>query len=165
MVAYLLLGSNKGDKLENLRRAIALLREANLRIKRISSVYRSAPWGYEEQEDFLNLALEVETDLPPLRLLELVKSIEAKMGRRTPFRWGPRNIDIDILLYDGISFSHPDLVIPHPYLTQRLFALLPLQELAPDVRLPDGSSPFSELEKLKTQQKVEKLGLMIENPC
>ncbi len=160
-VAYLLLGSNKGDKVANLERAIALLKEQGLIIRSVSSIYRSAPWGYEEQEDFLNLALEVETSLPPLRLLELVKVVEKRMGRRTPFRWGPRNIDIDILLYDEISFSHPSLVIPHPHLTHRLFALLPLQEIAPNIRLPDGSSPFSELENLKKEQKVEKMILKI----
>jgi len=126
-----------------------------LQIKRVSSLYRSAPWGYEEQEEFLNLALEVETNLPPLQLLELVKAVEKRMGRRTPFRWGPRNIDIDILLYDDISFSHPDLILPHPYLTQRLFALLPLQELAPDIHLPDGSSPFSKIAELRKEQRVE----------
>lgn len=126
-----------------------------MQIKRVSSLYRSAPWGYEEQEEFLNLALEVETNLPPLQLLELVKAVEKRMGRRTPFRWGPRNIDIDILLYDDISFSHPDLILPHPYLTQRLFALLPLQELAPDIHLPDGSSPFSKIAELRKEQRVE----------
>lgn len=145
----------------NLRRAIALLKEAELNIRRVSSIYISSPWGYYEQEDFLNLVLEIETNLPPLKLLELVQTVEGIMERRTPFRWGPRNIDIDILLYDNLSFYHPDLVIPHPYLTKRLFALLPLQELAPDIRLPNGSSPFLEIENLRNEQKVEKLDLRI----
>lgn len=145
----------------NLRKAIALLEEAGLTIKGLSSVYVSAPWGYTKQGDFLNLALKVETDFPPLQLLELVKAIEEKMGRQTPFRWGPRNIDIDILLYNDLSFTHPKLIIPHPHLTKRLFALLPLQELAPDIRLPDGSSPFAKLDNLKKEQKVKKLDLRL----
>jgi 2-amino-4-hydroxy-6-hydroxymethyldihydropteridine diphosphokinase len=148
--------------LENLKRAISLLREKGIRIRKISSIYESSPWGYEEQEDFLNLALEVETDLPPLELLELIKNIEKRMGRKPTFRWGPRNIDIDILLYDDISFSHPSLVIPHPHLKERLFALLPLQEIAPQILLPDGSSPFEEMDKLKKKQKVRKLSEKID---
>ena len=142
--------------MENLRRAICLLKKEGVRIIKVSSIYKSAPWGYEEQEDFLNQAIEAETDLPPLGLLNLIKGIEERMGRKPTFRWGPRNIDIDILLYENISFSHPLLTIPHPHLKERLFALLPLQEIAPDVRLPDGSSPFSHIEKLKKKQKVEK---------
>lgn len=145
----------------NLKKAVALLKERDIRIKKISSIYQSAPWGYEEQDDFLNLALEVETTLAPFELLELVKDIEKEMGRETTIRWGPRNIDIDILLYDKISFSHPQLTIPHPYLTQRLFALLPLQEIAPNIRLPDGSSPFENINLLKKKQRVEKLNLKL----
>jgi len=147
--------------LGNLRRAISLLREEGIQIRKISSVYESSPWGYEEQEDFLNLALEVETDLPPLELLELIKNIEKRMGRKPTFRWGPRNIDIDILLYDDISFSHPSLVIPHPHLKERLFALLPLQEIAPQILLPDGSSPFEGIEELAKEQKVIKISAKI----
>jgi 2-amino-4-hydroxy-6-hydroxymethyldihydropteridine diphosphokinase len=147
--------------LENLRKALNLLREEGIQIRKISSVYESAPWGYEEQEDFLNLALEVETDLSPLELLELIKGIEKRMGRKPTFRWGPRNIDIDILLYDDISFSHPSLIIPHPHLKERLFALLPLQEIAPQILLPDGSSPFGEIEKLEKEQKVIKISLRL----
>ncbi|MGC8842520.1 MAG: 2-amino-4-hydroxy-6-hydroxymethyldihydropteridine diphosphokinase [bacterium] len=149
-----MLGSNQGDKLENLKRAISILKEAGVKVRKISSVYQSAPWGYEEQEDFLNLAVEVESDLAPLELLGLLKEIERKMGRKRTFRWGPRIIDIDILIYDNLSFSHPQLIIPHPLLKERLFALLPLQEIAPNVLLPDGSSPFQEIEKLKREQKV-----------
>jgi 2-amino-4-hydroxy-6-hydroxymethyldihydropteridine diphosphokinase len=148
--------------LGNLKRAISLLREKGIRIRKISSIYESSPWGYEEQDDFLNLALEVETDLPPLELLELIKNIEKRMGRKPTFRWGPRNIDIDILLYDDISFSHPSLVIPHPHLKERLFALLPLQEIAPQILLPDGSSPFEEMDNLKKKQKVRKLSEKID---
>jgi 2-amino-4-hydroxy-6-hydroxymethyldihydropteridine diphosphokinase len=148
--------------LGNLKRAISLLREKGIRIRKISSIYESSPWGYEEQEDFLNLALEVETDLPPLELLELIKNIEKRMGRKPTFRWGPRNIDIDILLYDDISFSHPSLVIPHPHLKERLFTLLPLQEIAPQILLPDGSSPFEEMNNLKKKQKVRKLSEKID---
>jgi len=151
--------------LGNLRRAISLLREEGIQIRKISSVYESSPWGYEEQEDFLNLALEVETDLPPLELLELIKTIEKRMGRKPTFRWGPRSIDIDILLYDDISFSHPSLVIPHPHLKERLFALLPLQEIAPQILLPDGSSPFEGIEELAKEQKVIKISCLGNRTC
>lgn len=147
--------------MENLRKAVSLLKEDGIRIKKISSIYESAPWGYEEQEDFLNLALEVETDLSPLELLKLIKGIEERMGRKPTIRWGPRNIDIDILLYDDISFSHPSLTIPHPHLKERLFALFPLREIAPHILLPDGSSPFGDMEKLEKEQKVIKLPIKI----
>lgn len=147
--------------MENLRKAVSLLKEDGIRIKKISSIYESAPWGYEEQEDFLNLALEVETDLSPLELLKLIKGIEERMGRKPTIRWGPRNIDIDILLYDDISFSHPSLTIPHPHLKERLFALLPLREIAPHILLTDGSSPFGDMEKLEKEQKVIKLPIKI----
>jgi 2-amino-4-hydroxy-6-hydroxymethyldihydropteridine diphosphokinase len=147
--------------LGNLRKALNLLREKGIQIRKISSVYESAPWGYEEQEDFLNLALEVETDLSPLELLKLIKGIEERMGRKPTIRWGPRNIDIDILLYDDISFSHPSLTIPHPHLKERLFALLPLQEIAPQILLPDGSTPFEGIEELAKEQKVIKLSAKI----
>lgn len=103
----------------------------------------------------------METDLSPLELLELIKDIERRMGRKPTFRWGPRNIDIDILIYDDISFSHPSLIIPHPHLKERLFALLPLQEIAPNILLPDGSSPFEEIERLEKEQKVIKLPVKI----
>lgn len=155
-VAYLLLGSNIGDKEENIKEALLLLREKGIQIKKVSSLYLSAPWGYEQQEDFLNLAVEVETNLPPRDLLAELKEIERRMGRKETFRWGPRKIDIDILLYEDLEVKEVDLVIPHPRLRERLFALLPLQEIAPCIRLPDSTSPFAGMEELAKKQKVRK---------
>jgi 2-amino-4-hydroxy-6-hydroxymethyldihydropteridine diphosphokinase len=142
VTAFLALGSNlagEGSIVDNLRSACWELAEnQSLRIAAVSSVYQSKPWGVADQPEFLNAVVQAETLLSPRELLGFVKEIEFRLGRRPTRRWGPRLIDIDLLLYGMQEVREPDLHIPHPYLLDRDFAFIPLLELAPDVRLPDG---------------------------
>ena len=134
-VVYLGLGSNLGDRRANLKAAATGLPPAAA-IIRASGVYETEPWGYLDQPAFLNQVLETETSLSPLDLLAALKRLEASLGRQATFRYGPRLIDLDILLYDQLVLNQPDLIIPHPQLAQRAFTLVPLAELAPDLIHP-----------------------------
>ena len=132
-MVYLGLGTNLGDRLENLQRAIALLSDsAVLRLLRCSQVYETQPWGGIEQPPFLNCAAEATTALEPETLLTLCKEMEESLGRVPGERWGPRLIDVDILLYGSEVIDLPYLEIPHPRLHLRAFALVPLAELCPE---------------------------------
>lgn len=136
---YLALGSNLGKREENLRSAQNHLGEI-LTVRRASSIYLTPPWGVTDQPAFLNQVLETSCGLEPLELLKVVKNIEVNMGRIPAFRYGPRLIDIDILLYGQRQIRTPELTIPHPQMAQRAFVLVPLNELAPDLLLP-GETP------------------------
>lgn len=140
--AVLGLGSNVGseqEKLSALRMACEHLAvHPAIRIVARSSVYRTPPWGETAQPEFLNAAVRISTRLQTTELLEVVKSIERLVGRVPTYRWGPRVIDIDILLHDRFSYDTPDLTVPHRHLLERPFACLPALEVAPDVRLPSG---------------------------
>jgi len=143
---YLGLGSNLGDKLENLRAALRLLAgaadltegQAGIfpKIRAISSLYRTEPVGYREQDWFLNAAAHVATGLSPHELLARLLVIEQELGRVRTIRNGPRTIDLDILLWDDLVLGDSDLIIPHPRLHERLFVLAPLAEIAPDMHHP-----------------------------
>lgn len=141
---YLSLGSNLGDRRGYLRRAIDAL-PPPVRVLRLSPLYETAPWGYLEQDDFLNIVVEAETVLQPLELLEHLKSIEALLGRTTNFRFGPREIDLDILFYDDLILAGDRLTIPHPRLHERAFALVPLADLAPELVHPQLDQTVTEL--------------------
>jgi 2-amino-4-hydroxy-6-hydroxymethyldihydropteridine diphosphokinase len=132
---YLSLGSNLGDRLGNLRAAVAALRQVGA-LTALSSVYATEPVGVTDQPSFLNIALAAETERTPRDLLDQVKRIEAEVGRRPTYRWGPRVIDIDIILYDELVLDTPELVIPHPEMANRAFVLVPLAEIAPHVIHP-----------------------------
>ncbi len=137
--AYLGLGSNLGDREANLLEAARLLKEdGQLVLSRASSIYETPPWGYTEQPFFLNCVLEVDTTLEPVSLLAWLQAVEARVGREPSFRYGPRLIDIDILLYGDLVLSreNPDLQMPHPRMDQRAFVLVPLAELAADLVHP-----------------------------
>jgi 2-amino-4-hydroxy-6-hydroxymethyldihydropteridine diphosphokinase len=127
------LGSNLGNRLENLQAALRSMPPA-IRPLAQSPIYETSPWGYTDQPDFLNQVVLAETDLPPQRLLARLKSIEASLGRLPNFRYGPRLIDLDILFYDDLVLQTPSLTIPHPHLAERAFVLAPLADLAPDLR-------------------------------
>lgn len=135
ITAYIGIGSNIGDKTTNCRKGIELLAEAG-RVIRVSSLYYTEPVGYKEQEDFVNAVVCIETDLPPMDLLGVCHSLEDKLGRTRTMRWGPRTLDLDILLYGNLVMEHPDLVIPHPLIAARKFVLVPLAEISPDVVHP-----------------------------
>lgn len=137
VTAYLGLGTNLGDRWANLREALRLLAAGlGLRLARCSQVYETEPWGVTEQPRFLNCVAEVEASLGPEPLLARCKEIEERLGRVPGPRWGPRLIDLDILLYGTQVVELPDLEIPHPRLHLRAFALVPLAELAPSVAHP-----------------------------
>lgn len=139
VTAYLGLGSNRGDRRAALAQALTLLDAApGLRRLACSAIYETEPWGVAEQPPFLNLAAAFATTLPPAALLAVAQRVEAQVGRVPTYRWGPRRIDIDILLYANcvVAISDPDLRIPHPRLSQRAFALVPLAEIAPRITVP-----------------------------
>ncbi len=133
------LGSNIGDRRANLIEAVDRLgKTAGIDIVKTSSYYESAPVDLADQPDFLNAAVAIDTALKPEELLAAVKRIEELMGREKTVDKGPRNIDIDILLYDIVEVRLPDLKVPHPGLRERAFALIPLLEVAPEAILPNG---------------------------
>ncbi len=132
---YLGLGSNLGDRRENLRVARQAL-SPRVNLTAISQVYETAPWGYTDQPAFLNQVVQGETDLTPLDLLGFLKELETRLGRTPSFHFGPRLIDLDILLYNHLILRTELLTIPHPFLPERAFVLVPLAELAPDLIHP-----------------------------
>jgi 2-amino-4-hydroxy-6-hydroxymethyldihydropteridine diphosphokinase len=137
--AYLGLGSNLGDRLAHLQRAVDLLgAEDGVRVLRSSRVYETAPVGGPPQPDYLNAVIQIETDLSPRELLRTCMGVEIELGRIRDERWGPRTIDVDVLTYGGERIDEPDLVVPHPRMHERGFVLVPLAELDADPLLPGG---------------------------
>ena len=132
---YLSLGTNLGDRKENLRLAHTAL-ATEIQVLCCSSIYETEPWGYPDQPPFLNQVVHAQTRLSPPALLAMLKGIERTLGRRPTFRYGPRVIDVDILLYDGLVIDTPMLTIPHPKLAERAFVLVPLVEIAADLVHP-----------------------------
>ena len=126
---YLALGTNLGDRSDNLRSALAAL-APDVRVVAESRIYETEPWGFADQPAFLNMAVCAETDLLPAELLSFLKKLEAGLGRTPTFRNGPRLIDLDILFYDDLVLDTPPLVIPHPRLQERAFVLVPLADIA-----------------------------------
>ena len=139
MDAFLGLGSNIGSRLETLQRALDLLdAEQGVRVQRCSRVWETDPVGGPEQGDFLNVVLEIDTELEPHGLLAACNRVEAGLGRTRDVHWGPRTIDIDILLIDDLTIADGTLTVPHPRMRERAFVLLPLLELVTDPVLPNG---------------------------
>jgi 2-amino-4-hydroxy-6-hydroxymethyldihydropteridine diphosphokinase len=134
---YLALGSNVGDRAKNLREAIRLIGETGVRVERRSSIYETEPLGYLDQDWFLNSVLQGETELSAIELLRRLREIEEQMGSKKAFVNGPRLIDLDILLYGDESISQNDLQVPHPRMLQRRFVLVPLAEIAPELKHPN----------------------------
>jgi 2-amino-4-hydroxy-6-hydroxymethyldihydropteridine diphosphokinase len=132
---YLALGSNLGDRAENLSRARAALTQRAITPIKLSAIYETEPWGPVPQGRYLNQVLHAATALEPRALLAEVLAIECTLGRdrRREIRFGPRLLDIDILVYDKIAITQPDLEIPHPRLLERAFVLVPLAEIAPNL--------------------------------
>lgn len=156
--AFIGIGSNLDDPIRQVNHAFDLLDDLpGCHVSKRSSLYRSAPFGGVEQDDFINAVAEIETGVPPELLLACLKETERTMGRdlNGP-RWGPRILDLDILLYGNDVVDEPDLVIPHPGIALRNFVLLPLCEIAPDLEIP-GLGPVSELEVDTDSPRIEKI--------
>ncbi len=155
VTAYLGLGSNLGNRGDNLDMALKLLAQ-RMKMGKVSSIYDTGPIGNTDQPRFLNIACEVFTRLSPEGLLALAKGIEVKMGRRGK-SGQPRTIDIDILLYGNFVINTPDLVIPHPGMAERSFVLVPLAEIAPDLVHPVSWKKIKEMrDDIKEKQGVFK---------
>lgn len=162
---FLGLGSNIGDRLEYLQSAVdALHGHPKLRVDAVSSVYETEPVGGPEQGAYLNMVVRAATLLSPRGVLKLAHSVEQILGRERSERWGPRTIDVDILLYDRVTIRRRNLEIPHPRLAQRPFALVPLMEVAPGMKLPDGRSIASTLAGLAPIEGVTMVGAQVTVP-
>lgn len=133
---YIGLGSNLGDRLSNLKAALGKL-SSRLQIVSVSSVYETEPIG-PEQPDYLNAVISADTDLAPDDLLAVMQQTELELGRKRLIRWGPRTIDLDLLLYGDQVIDTEDLKVPHPEITNRAFVVVPLLELQPELELPSG---------------------------
>jgi 2-amino-4-hydroxy-6-hydroxymethyldihydropteridine diphosphokinase len=148
VVAILGIGSNVGDGIRNIEEAISrLTADTELELVARSKLYRTAPWGVTDQAAFVNACISVRTSLKPRHLLEHCLGVENAMGRVRTLRWGPRIIDVDILTYDALAVDEPDLVIPHPRITERAFVLIPMKDVAPDLRI-EGEKIETLLERL-----------------
>lgn len=150
------IGSNIGDKEENIKRALDLIRESGISVREVAPLYRTDPVGYQEQDWFLNTVAVIETVLPPRELLAALMEIENKMGRKRTVRWGPRVVDLDILLYGDVTLNTPDLQVPHPRMLERAFVMAPLADLRPDMALPGGRTAAQLAAELSKTQHVER---------
>lgn len=154
---FILLGSNVGDCQANLLNARQEISRGIGKIITTSSVYKTAPWGNTHQPDFFNQVIGINSTLSPDELLEGIQKIEKRLGRKREVKWGPRIIDIDILLWGARTMKTPHLTIPHPELPHRRFALLPLAEIAPEFLHPGEKKTIRDLLEASTDRlKVEK---------
>lgn len=138
--AYLGLGGNIGNPKDNIEEALRLLQSrGTVKVTKLSSFYETAPVGYEQQDWFVNAVAEIDTTLPPYELLALCNAVEQQLKRVRLIRWGPRTIDIDILLYEDFVSTEEKLVVPHPRMNERAFVIVPLMEIAPDLHIKGQS--------------------------
>lgn len=149
-------GTNLGDKRKNIEDAVnAFKKVPMLRLRRVSAVYETEPWGYKKQDNFYNAVFEVETELSPRALLGVCLGTEAAFGRKREFKNGPRILDLDLLIYENEKYDEKELKLPHPFIGERDFVLVPLKELFPDLKI--FSFDFSEdLEKIRENSTVKK---------
>lgn len=143
-IVFLALGTNLGDRQENLKQAVASL-PPQMEVKAKSHIYETPPWGYEEQPKFYNQVVKAETYVQPEALLKHLKRLEIALGRKTSFKNGPRLIDLDLLFYDDLVLKTPILTLPHPRLHERGFVLLPMMDIAPGLVHPVLKKTIREL--------------------
>ncbi|NRD77493.1 2-amino-4-hydroxy-6-hydroxymethyldihydropteridine diphosphokinase [Bacillus sp. BRMEA1] len=143
-LACIALGSNIGDRYANLIDAIKMLTGfSDIHLVNYSSVYETDPVGYEDQDQFLNMVMEIKTTLNAQQLLERCLKVETDLGRKREIRWGPRTLDLDILTFNQENIETEKLVVPHPRMLERAFVLVPLSEMKPDLYLPGMEKPIS----------------------
>jgi 2-amino-4-hydroxy-6-hydroxymethyldihydropteridine diphosphokinase len=153
--AFIGLGSNLGDREAYLEAARRMLSgSVGVLLAGASSLYETEPVGYTDQSWFLNQVVEVATGLDPWELLLVLQGIEHDLGRQRLIRWGPRVVDLDVLLYGDAVLNSPELIVPHPRLYERSFVLSPLAEIAPDHVHPDGKTTLEHLQNLGAGQKI-----------
>jgi len=153
-IVYISLGSNLGNRSHNLKEAIASLRP-QMDVKAKSKVYETPPWGYTEQDKFLNQVIKVKTYVEPESLLKHLKRLEVALGRQPTFHYGPRLIDLDILFFDNLILNTPSLTLPHPHLHERSFVLVPMMDIAPDLVHPLKNKSIRELLALCSADEVK----------
>jgi len=153
-IAYIGMGSNMGNKRENIKSAIARIDQSTYtNVIRVSKIYDTKPMGYTEQDDFVNSAIQVRTLLTPVELIRFLLEVEAELKRERIIKWGPRTIDLDVLLYEDIITSFEEIVIPHPRMHERMFVLRPLKEIAPYVMHPILNKRITELEEQLSKEQ------------
>ncbi len=159
---YLSLGSNIGSKRENIKKALNLLDDdENIEVAHTSSLYETKPWGYIDQPNFYNCVSQINTNYEPIELLRLVQTIEIKMGRTKNEKWGPRIIDIDIILFENIISNSSDLIIPHPWMEKRAFVLFPLMELDNKIMHPISKRGIAEFVEAVGGEGLKKIGRVV----
>ena len=152
------MGSNLGDRWVNMRRAVQLLGNTEeVEVRRVAPLYRTAPLGIKDQPEFFNSVVEIKTTLEPRELLARLLAVEAALGRIRGERWGPRVVDLDLLLYEDVELSTPALTVPHPRLKERAFVVVPLARLAPGMLLPGGLTARELAARLKREQRIKKV--------
>ena len=164
VLAYLSLGSNIGDSFGHLKQAVQYLtQDTQVNVVAVSSIYETDPVGLTDQEAFLNMVVEVETELSANGLLSLCLSVEEKLGRKRVVRWGPRTIDLDILLYNSDNIKSDSLIIPHPRMHERSFVLIPLVELNTSIKHPVLNKPILDIQSSLGDQDGVRLWKRINN--
>lgn len=158
VTAYLGLGSNIGNRTEQIEHAIDLIQgTSGIRIMKCSSIYKTEPIGYTDQPEFYNSVIQIQTSLQPNELLSVILNIEKKLDRIRTIRWGPRTIDIDILMYGNQIVDEPHLKIPHIQLTKRAFVLVPLLEIAGSILVPGTTNKLTYYIEQLEDQKIDRI--------
>jgi 2-amino-4-hydroxy-6-hydroxymethyldihydropteridine diphosphokinase len=153
-LAYLALGTNMGDRYKNLVDAICYLKEEKeIHLVKSSSIYDTVPVGYTEQDDFLNMVILIRTTLTPYELLEICLRIEKDLGRKREFKWGPRIIDLDILLYNQENIEAENLIVPHPRMQERAFVLAPLLEIDSSIMLSNQEKSLKDYFNMNAEKE------------
>jgi 2-amino-4-hydroxy-6-hydroxymethyldihydropteridine diphosphokinase len=154
-IAYISAGSNLGERYNYLKRATMLLHQnEKIKVVNASSIYETDPVGYLDQDRFLNMVIKVNTSLGAYELLDAIMAIEKELGRKREIRWGPRTLDLDILLYNQDNINSEKLIVPHPRMQDRAFVMVPLLEIQPDIKLPTKEGSFSSLDSIPDKEGV-----------
>ncbi|MFD2617472.1 2-amino-4-hydroxy-6-hydroxymethyldihydropteridine diphosphokinase [Terrilactibacillus laevilacticus] len=157
-IAYIGLGSNMGNRIDYLQKACVSMNQlSNVKIVNCSSIYETAPYGPVKQADFLNMVAKIETSLSAIDLLHQLQQIELSLNRKREIHWGPRTIDLDILLYNQENIEMEDLIVPHPEISKRLFVLVPLLDLDPNLTITKIDRTVSELYKERKEDEGVRL--------